>query len=51
MHIWMGECECHIHVGINGVERKARVAEQPDAELLVHPTQGCGQNLRQQSLR
>ena len=39
MHIWMGEC--HVHAGINGAELKARVAEQPDAELFVHPECGC----------
>ena len=39
MHIWMGEC--HVHAGINGAELKARVAEEPDAELFVHPECGC----------
>ncbi len=39
MHIWMGEC--HVHAGINGAELKARVAEEPDAELFIHPECGC----------
>ncbi len=39
MHIWMGEC--HVHAGINGADLKARVAEEPDAELFVHPECGC----------
>jgi len=39
MHIWPGEC--HVHAGINGAELKARVAEDPDAELFVHPECGC----------
>ena len=38
MHIWLGEC--HVHAGINGAELKARVAEDPDAELFIHPE--CG---------
>jgi quinolinate synthase len=39
MHIWMGEC--HVHAGINGADLKARVEEDPDAELFVHPECGC----------
>jgi len=39
MHIWLGEC--HVHAGINGADLKARVAEQPDAELFIHPECGC----------
>ncbi len=39
MHIWMGEC--HVHAGINGVELKARVEAEPDAELFIHPECGC----------
>jgi quinolinate synthase len=39
MHIWLGEC--HVHAGINGAELKARVAEDPDAELFIHPECGC----------
>ncbi|MGI9029307.1 MAG: quinolinate synthase NadA [Ilumatobacteraceae bacterium] len=39
MHIWLGEC--HVHAGINGADLKARVAEDPDAELFIHPECGC----------
>jgi quinolinate synthase len=39
LHIWMGEC--HVHAGINGADLKARVEEDPDAELFVHPECGC----------
>jgi quinolinate synthase len=39
MHIWLGEC--HVHAGINGAELKARVAEDADAELFIHPECGC----------
>jgi quinolinate synthase len=39
MHIWMGEC--HVHAGINGAELKARVEQEPDAELFIHPECGC----------
>ena len=39
MHIWLGEC--HVHAGINGADLKARVGEDPDAELFVHPECGC----------
>jgi quinolinate synthase len=39
LHIWPGEC--HVHAGINGAELKARVSEDPDAELFVHPECGC----------
>jgi quinolinate synthase len=39
VHIWLGEC--HVHAGINGADLKARVAEDPDAELFVHPECGC----------
>jgi quinolinate synthase len=39
MHIWLGEC--HVHAGINGAELKARVAEDPEAELFIHPECGC----------
>jgi quinolinate synthase len=30
-----------VHAGINGAELKARVAEDPEAELFVHPECGC----------
>jgi quinolinate synthase len=39
MHIWMGEC--HVHAGINGSELKSIVADNPDAELFIHPECGC----------
>lgn len=39
MHIWMGEC--HVHAGINGSTLRERVAEEPDAELYIHPECGC----------
>jgi quinolinate synthase len=39
LHIWAGEC--HVHAGINGPELAARAAEDPDAELFVHPECGC----------
>ena len=39
MHIWMGEC--HVHAAISGDDLAQRVAEQPDAELLIHPECGC----------
>lgn len=39
MHVWAGEC--HVHAGIDGAALRARVEEDPDAELLVHPECGC----------
>ena len=39
MHIWAGEC--HVHAGINGAELAARAAENPDADLFIHPECGC----------
>jgi quinolinate synthase len=39
MHVWAGEC--HVHAGINGTTLAARVGEDPDAELYVHPECGC----------
>ncbi|MCL6091509.1 MAG: quinolinate synthase NadA, partial [Actinobacteria bacterium] len=39
LDIWMGEC--HVHAAISPVELRERVAENPDAELLVHPECGC----------
>jgi quinolinate synthase len=39
LHIWPGEC--HVHAGINGSELRARVADNPDAELFIHPECGC----------
>ncbi len=43
MHIWMGEC--HVHAGIQPGDLKARLAAEPDAELLVHPECGCTTNV------
>jgi len=39
MHIWAGEC--HVHAGISPADVRARIAEHPDAEILVHPECGC----------
>ncbi|HVW42738.1 MAG TPA: quinolinate synthase NadA [Amycolatopsis sp.] len=39
MHIWAGEC--HVHAGINGPELARRAAENPDADLFIHPECGC----------
>jgi quinolinate synthase len=39
MHIWLGER--HVHAGINGADLAARVAENPEAELFIHPECGC----------
>jgi quinolinate synthase len=39
IHIWAGEC--HVHAGINGAELAARAAEEPDADLFIHPECGC----------
>jgi quinolinate synthase len=43
MHIWMGEC--HVHAGIQPGDLKRMLADQPDAELLVHPECGCTTNV------
>ncbi|EOD69464.1 quinolinate synthase NadA [Amycolatopsis vancoresmycina] len=39
MHIWAGEC--HVHAGINGAELAERAAEDPGADLFIHPECGC----------
>ncbi|EID53143.1 quinolinate synthase NadA [Saccharomonospora xinjiangensis] len=39
LHIWAGEC--HVHAGINGPELAERAAEDPDADLFIHPECGC----------
>jgi quinolinate synthase len=39
VHVWAGEC--HVHAGINGAELTARAAENPEAELFIHPECGC----------
>ena len=43
MHVWMGEC--HVHAGIQPGDLKAKLAAEPDAELLVHPECGCTTNV------
>jgi quinolinate synthase len=39
LDVWMGEC--HVHAGISPQDLQARVAAEPDAEILVHPECGC----------
>ncbi|MGW0249800.1 quinolinate synthase NadA [Nocardia goodfellowii] len=39
LHIWAGEC--HVHAGINGPELADRAAENPEADLFIHPECGC----------
>ncbi|MGX7829397.1 quinolinate synthase NadA [Actinokineospora sp. 24-640] len=39
LHIWAGEC--HVHAGINGPELAQRAAENPEADLYIHPECGC----------
>ncbi|MEQ0565988.1 quinolinate synthase NadA [Amycolatopsis sp. NEAU-NG30] len=39
MHVWAGEC--HVHAGINGAELAERAAEDPEADLFIHPECGC----------
>ncbi|GAA2781951.1 quinolinate synthase NadA [Saccharopolyspora taberi] len=39
LHVWAGEC--HVHAGINGPELASRAAENPDADLFIHPECGC----------
>lgn len=39
LDIWMGEC--HVHAAISPAELRDKVAENPDAQLLVHPECGC----------
>jgi quinolinate synthase len=39
MHIWAGEC--HVHAGIRPEALVDRLAEHPDAELLIHPECAC----------
>jgi quinolinate synthase len=38
-HIWPGEC--HVHAGIRPEDIDKKMAEHPDAEMLVHPECGC----------
>jgi quinolinate synthase len=37
--VWGGEC--HVHAGINGAQLAAKAAENPDADLYIHPECGC----------
>jgi quinolinate synthase len=39
IHVWIGEC--HVHAGISGADLRQRVADAPDAEVLIHPECGC----------
>lgn len=39
IHIWPGEC--HVHAGIRPEDIDKKMAEHPDAEMLVHPECGC----------
>jgi quinolinate synthase len=39
LRVWLGEC--HVHAGIDPAHLDARLAEFPDAELLIHPECGC----------
>jgi quinolinate synthase len=43
MHVWMGEC--HVHAGIRPADVDRKLAEHPDAELLIHPECGCVSNI------
>jgi quinolinate synthase len=39
LEVWMGEC--HVHAGIEPADLEDRLAEFPDAELMIHPECGC----------
>jgi quinolinate synthase len=39
MHVWLGEC--HVHAGISPGDLRRKMAEQPGAELFIHPECGC----------
>jgi quinolinate synthase len=39
LHVWLGEC--HVHAGISPEDLRRKAAEQPDAELFIHPECGC----------
>ena len=39
IRIWAGEC--HVHANINGDELARRAADNPDADLYIHPECGC----------
>ncbi len=39
LKLWMGEC--HVHAGISSANLEERIANDPDAELYIHPECGC----------
>ena len=39
IHIWPGEC--HVHAGIRPEDIDQKMADNPEAEMLVHPECGC----------
>ena len=43
MEVWMGEC--HVHAGIQPGDLRAKMAAEPEVELLVHPECGCTTNV------
>jgi quinolinate synthase len=43
IRVWLGEC--HVHAGISPSDVRDRLAEYPDAELLVHPECGCANSV------
>jgi quinolinate synthase len=43
IQVWLGEC--HVHAGISPSDVHDRLAEYPDAELLVHPECGCANSV------
>jgi quinolinate synthase len=43
IQMWLGEC--HVHAGISPSDVRVRLAEYPDAELLVHPECGCANSV------
>jgi quinolinate synthase len=43
MEVWMGEC--HVHAGIQPGDLRAKMAAEPEVELMVHPECGCTTNV------
>lgn len=39
MDVWAGEC--HVHAEISPAELRRRIADEPDADILIHPECGC----------
>ncbi len=39
LQVWMGEC--HVHAAIDPDKLQRKAAEDPDAELMIHPECGC----------